>query len=310
MNGLKRFIPPGFAISIIGHVGALVLGLLFVGANYSSVPVPPKTMPPDAMLVDIMPPNEAPRFEGTPADLATSGSQSSSNSNNASAAAQPPPPTPPAQSPQQPQQRPAPQRDARQAAAQPQKAEPQKAEPPMAHSEKGQPETAQPVTAQPEATQPETATPQASEPPPSAPQPHAEETPNQPIASENYARLALLGGQLGGGFEAPAVNAPNVAHDFTVAFRERVSSCSALPAGLNFTDKIAILVRVSFNPDGTLASPPQVNGAVTSQKAQALMQSAISALERCQPYAMLPADKYREWKTLDLVFSPINFFSR
>jgi hypothetical protein len=42
-------------------------------------------------------------------------------------------------------------------------------------------------------------------------------------------------------------------------------------------------------------------------KGPLLMQSAISALEACQPYAMLPADKYPEWKTLDLVFTPQDF---
>ena len=37
------------------------------------------------------------------------------------------------------------------------------------------------------------------------------------------------------------------------------------------------------------------------------MQSAINALTKCQPYTMLPADKYKQWKTLDLVFYPLNF---
>ena len=27
----------------------------------------------------------------------------------------------------------------------------------------------------------------------------------------------------------------------------------------------------------------------------------------CQPYTMLPAARYKQWKTLDLVFSPLNF---
>ena len=30
MIGLKRFIRPAFVVSVIGHVGALLLGLLFV----------------------------------------------------------------------------------------------------------------------------------------------------------------------------------------------------------------------------------------------------------------------------------------
>ena len=82
MIGLKRFIRPAFIVSVIGHVGALLLGLLFVGANSL------ESMPPEAMVVDIVPPNEAPRLAGTPSDLRSSGSQSSSQPNSASAAAQ------------------------------------------------------------------------------------------------------------------------------------------------------------------------------------------------------------------------------
>jgi len=281
MFGLKRFIRPGFVISVVGHVGAMVLGLHFVGAN-SFVSKPPDAKPPDAMVVDVVPPNEAPRLEGTPADSPSSGSQSSSNSTSAGAAAQP--------SPQQPQQGSNPQRNARQTVARPQ--------------------TTQSETAQPETAQPEMAKIQMSGSPPAPPEPHLGEAADQPVASEMFARLALLGGRLGGGFDAPAIDAPNAAHDFTVAFRERVSSCSALPAGINFGDKIGISLRVSFNPDGTLASPPQLNGAIASQKEQALMQSAIKALQKCQPYTMLPAEKYKDWKTLDLIFSPMNFPGR
>ena len=37
------------------------------------------------------------------------------------------------------------------------------------------------------------------------------------------------------------------------------------------------------------------------------MQGAITALQACQPYAMLPADHYGEWKVLDLSFTPQDF---
>jgi len=47
--------------------------------------------------------------------------------------------------------------------------------------------------------------------------------------------------------------------------------------------------------------------ASASAKGPLLMQSAIVALKACQPYAMLPADRYREWKVLDLTFTPQDF---
>jgi hypothetical protein len=35
-----------------------------------------------------------------------------------------------------------------------------------------------------------------------------------------------------------------------------------------------------------------------------LLESAMQALQRCQPYDYLPAAKYEKWKVLDLIFSP------
>jgi hypothetical protein len=260
--------------------------------------------PPDAIVVDVVPPNEAPRLEGRPSDAPTSGSDSPIESHSASAAPAPPLRKPAAQSPQQLAM---PQREVRQSTARPQSAEAEMEQAQMALTLVAQAETARASTAQPDPAQPEMA---KIRPPPSPLQPLPGETPDQAAAADRLAQLALLGGQRGGGFGAPAVDAPDAAHDFTVAFRERVSSCSSTPAGVNVGDKIAISVRVSFNPDGSLASPPQLNGAGASQKEQALLQGAIHALEKCQPYTMLPAERYKEWRTLDLTFSPMNFPAR
>ncbi len=40
------------------------------------------------------------------------------------------------------------------------------------------------------------------------------------------------------------------------------------------------------------------------------MQSITDALQRCQPYTMLPAEKYKQWKTLDLMIFPLNLLGR
>ena len=279
MIRLKRFIRPGLVISAGGHVAALLAGLAYVGAN--SFEPPP---PPDAMVVDIVPPDEAPRLSGTPSELRTSGSQF----NGASAVAQPPPPKPAPQ--QQPQQHSKPQSNARAAMAQPLTAQAE-----TAHAEKPQSETAQTET---------------SEPSPDPPQPNPEETPDRADAAERLAQLALLGGRLGGGFAAPPVNTMVAGYDFTAAFREHVSSCSALPPGFDTGDKISVALRVFLNRDGTLGPPPQVMEPITSAKQQVLMQSSISALEKCQPYTMLPPAKYKRWKQMDLTFYPLNFFDR
>jgi hypothetical protein len=311
MIKLKRFIHPGLAISVLGHFGLLALGLLFVGANaLNSTPTEPTAaILPEATVVDIVPPNEAPRFEGTPSELKSSGSESRLKSDSATAVPQPGPPKPtaqPRQQPQQPQQ-PAknPQRDTRAAKAPPPPAPSETAHAETAPPAPAQTETAQPDTAPPDAAQPNTDTKQTSAPPPAPPP--SEETADQPPTAETFAQLALVGGRLGGGFAAPAIDTNQASDDFTVAFRERVSSCSTLPAGIDRNDKIEVALQVSFNADGTLASPPRPLRPITSSKAQAVMESAINALQKCQPYTMLPAKRYKQWRTIDLVFYPMNF---
>jgi hypothetical protein len=44
--------------------------------------------------------------------------------------------------------------------------------------------------------------------------------------------------------------------------------------------------------------------ASASPKGPILLQSLLRGLRNCQPYNMLPADKYREWKSLDIRFTP------
>jgi hypothetical protein len=244
-------------VSAIAHVGILILGPLFVGANALQPPPPP----PDAMVVEIVTPEEMPRFQGTPSSLRSSGSQTSSQSNGASAATQVPPPRSRTQSPQQTQQ------------------------PPTPPDAKASPE-----------------------PQPTTPQPQPEDTPDQPNTAEALAQYAVAGGPLGGGFALPPVDAIQAGYDFTAAFRERVSSCSKLMPGITPDDKVTIKIRVSFNRDGSLVSAPRLLGPPPSSKQQVLFESAVSALEKCQPYTMLPPERYKQWKTLVLDIFPLNFF--
>ncbi len=66
-------------------------------------------------------------------------------------------------------------------------------------------------------------------------------------------------------------------------------------------------MRELMSPDGKLAAEPFLIEASASAKGPALMQGAIGALQACQPYALLPADRYGEWKVLDLSFTPRDF---
>ena len=108
-------------------------------------------------------------------------------------------------------------------------------------------------------------------------------------------------------FDAPATEAADIASSLVAEFRRHLKTCSKLPASLTSADDVKVKLRVLMTPEGKLAAEPILIEASASMKGPLLMQSAISALQACQPYAMLPADRYGEWKVLDLSFTPQDF---
>ena len=110
-------------------------------------------------------------------------------------------------------------------------------------------------------------------------------------------------------FDAPATDAADIASTLIAEFRRHLKTCSKLPASLSGADEVKVKLRVLMTPDGRLAAEPILIEASASMKGPLLMQGAIRALQACQPYAMLPTDRYGEWKVLDLSFTPQDFTS-
>jgi hypothetical protein len=132
--------------------------------------------------------------------------------------------------------------------------------------------------------------------------------PAQPDLSIKYhVLLGLPQDRPGDGFDAVATEKADVASGPIEEFRRHLKTCSTLPKSVSSSDKIAIKLRVFMAPNGRLAAEPVLIEASASAKGPALMRSAMTALQACQPYAMLPADKYSEWKVLDLNFTPQDF---
>jgi hypothetical protein len=110
-------------------------------------------------------------------------------------------------------------------------------------------------------------------------------------------------------FDAPATDAADIASTLIAEFRRHLKTCSRLPASLSGADDVKVKLRVLMTPEGRLAAEPILIEASASMKGPLLMQGAIRALQACQPYAMLPAERYGEWKVLDLNFTPQDFTS-
>lgn len=116
-------------------------------------------------------------------------------------------------------------------------------------------------------------------------------------------------GKRGDDFDAPASKTADIASSLVTAFRRRLRTCSKLPPSIAPSDKIKITLRVLMTLQGRLEADPILIEASASVKGPVLMQGAIAALQACQPYDMLPADRYGEWKVLDLSFTPQDFGS-
>jgi hypothetical protein len=179
----------------------------------------------------------------------------------------------------------------------------------------------QPAPDEQAARQSETAT-AVAQPGPSGPAPQSQTTqpaytPAQPDLSLRYQvdlglrqiANAVAPPNAGGkaDFDDPSVEQAKLDSSAIAAFRAHLRQCAALPAGLGRDDKVVIVLRAAFRPDGRLAGAPVLIEASASSKGPALMQAAIAALQSCQPHSALLRDRFAEWQTLDVRFTPLDF---
>jgi hypothetical protein len=262
----KLIMRSGFAISGIGHMAILTVGLIFAGAN------PFDVAPTTAITVDIVSPDEVETGSAKPAATAAETAETAPSFEPAAAQPQPapqsapqatPPPSPPT---------------TRQASAATQVA-------PSSPSFIPWPQ------------------------PPAEPPPPAE--PHESNPADMFGMpLALPGGMVGYEYLGLATEKPDIADDAIAAFRKRLKTCSILPAGVAAEARVTL--RIDLNPDGTLVKGPENPHAVgliygASVGAGDLYTAAMAAVRKCQPYKMLPPDRYEEWKMLDFTFTRKNF---
>jgi len=88
------------------------------------------------------------------------------------------------------------------------------------------------------------------------------------------------------------------------ALRSRLTQCWSPPPGIDATTKIYVALRVLLKQDGSLAQPPVVVEGSVSPLGPALAESAKRAVLLCQPFTMLKPEHYQQWKDLTLDFNP------
>lgn len=88
------------------------------------------------------------------------------------------------------------------------------------------------------------------------------------------------------------------------AFKAHVNKWFVVPRHTAASRRVKLVIRLSFNPDGTFARNPEVIEVSSPTAGVPVMESALRALSQCGPYDFLPPDNYEEWRLLDLTFAP------
>jgi hypothetical protein len=269
-------------------VSALVHVLLVAAV---AVPRKGSTSHGETIAVDIVPANEVPDLpevpeSAPPPEMPTSAPQTEAQQASQDTA---PPSSPPAAS-QQTEQKP-----------QRQQAQQQPNPPPPQQQAQPQQQQAQPQQQPPQQ--------QAAKPWPDQPQPATPATPapGSTLAEQQERLMAMLNLQGPGTGDGSGAEADTKAHltpQEISSFKAHLKSCWQLPQGVTPNQKLKVIVRMSLKQNGSLTSDPQLIEAGISPLGPPLVQAAFNAIKKCAPYTMLPAEKYKEWRILDINFSP------
>jgi outer membrane biosynthesis protein TonB len=280
---VRQFIRPGITASALAHL--LLLGLIVLFGEVH----PFGTVTAEPIAVELVAPEEVAKKledEKPPPQLPK---EDNATLTQPAASPPPPPPAPAAPAKQQRAARP----DPREAAAAQTRPQPQPKPAPQAAASAPAPTV------------------------PSAPQQQPAYTPPEPDLTVKYnvmlglpealPPLSSSGDEPGDGIDANASSAANISSSLIAKFREHLKTCSKLPASVARSDNVFVKLRVVMTPEARLAAEPVLIEGTASMKGLELKESAVQALSACQPYDMLPADRYGEWKVLDLPFTPRDF---
>jgi hypothetical protein len=287
MVGIRQFIRPEIAASAIAHLSIVALVFVYAEAH------PFGAVPTQSVDVDIVTSDEIEKkAEPAPSPSPQLPTDLSALTKPAETPAPPPAAQPASPPPRQ--------------AARPNREE---------TAVRPQPEPS-PAQSQPQAQ----AAPQPSPAPAPAPSVSAGYVPPEPDVTVKYNVMlglpealppSVLSADAGDrkGDGGDAATKADVGTDMVSAFRSRIKQCSKLPPSLSPSDELMIKLRILMTRDGRLAAEPMVKEGTASLKAVDLKNGAVAALSACQPYTMLPREKYDEWKVIDLTFTPRDFNS-
>ena len=97
--------------------------------------------------------------------------------------------------------------------------------------------------------------------------------------------------------------------DLRDALLAQIRECWNVPVGAPTPERLIVQVRVFLARDGSLAQPPllepQTRAAAASDPyMRTAAEAALRAVNVCEPYKLLPADRYDAWREIVMTFDP------
>jgi hypothetical protein len=92
------------------------------------------------------------------------------------------------------------------------------------------------------------------------------------------------------------------------ALRARLTQLWNVQAGTERPEELIVDIRIRLTPDRRLAAPPEVVSHGSSPRYQAAADAAMRAVLQGQPYDMLHANTYDQWKDMIVTFDPRDMF--
>jgi outer membrane biosynthesis protein TonB len=92
------------------------------------------------------------------------------------------------------------------------------------------------------------------------------------------------------------------------ALRARLTQLWNVQAGTERPEELIVDIRIRLTPERRLAAPPEIVSKGTSPRYQAAADAAMRAVLQGQPFDMLQAATYEQWKDMIVTFDPRQMF--
>uniref|UniRef100_Q07HF7 Putative TolA n=1 Tax=Rhodopseudomonas palustris (strain BisA53) TaxID=316055 RepID=Q07HF7_RHOP5 len=157
--------------------------------------------------------------------------------------------------------------------------------------------------------------PEAKAAPPQPPKPKQERVFDQSkiaalIDKRDPTRQAAAGAQLNSqaSLGSPRGTSQTLSQSELDALRARLTQLWNVQAGTERPEELIVDIRIRLTPERRLAAPPEIVSRGSSPRYQAAADAAMRAVLQGQPYEMLRAETYDQWKDMIVTFDPRQMF--